>query len=390
MEKDLSVNLELKLFDDLENKKSHSSNLREIVQMTTKRDQVPFAIDIQKKIPIYDGKSLASLQENTAKCTKLLHEWAWVFSEGPGIIVIKEAISNLNVIAQATRVFEGIIEVEKGAKISGDHFGKPGNNDRVWNSLEKHCNSNPANFIDYYKSSAINLAALAWLGPGYQLTAQVNRVNPGGDAQQPHRDYHLGFMSPEKAKFYQRHVHLISPYLTLQGAIAHCDMPIESGPTQLLPFSQKLERGYVSIGQADVRQVFLDNYAQLSLKSGDMIFFNPAVFHAAGENQSSSILRLVNLLQISSPFGRAMEKIDRRRMCLTLYPKLLEAKKSITISKLELINVISAFAEGYSFPVDLDLDPPVNGNAPKTQAEYLFEALENQETLEIFSSKISF
>ena len=59
-------------------------------------------------------------------------------------------------------------------------------------------------------------------------------------------------------------------------------MPIESGPTQLLPFSQKLERGYVSIGQADVRQVFLDNYAQLSLKSGDMIFFNPAVFHAAG------------------------------------------------------------------------------------------------------------
>ena len=117
----MSVNLELKLFDNLENKKSHSSNLREIVQMTTKRDQVPFAIDIQKKIPIYDGKSLASLQENTAKCTKLLHEWAWVFSEGPGIIVIKEAISNLNVIAQATRVFEGIIEVEKGAKISGDH-----------------------------------------------------------------------------------------------------------------------------------------------------------------------------------------------------------------------------------------------------------------------------
>ena len=68
-----------------------------------------------------------------------------------------------------------------------------------------------------------------------------------------------------------------------------------------------------------------------------------------------------------------MEKIDRRRMCLTLYPKLLEAKKSITISKLELINVISAFAEGYSFPVDLDLDPPVNGNAPKTQAEYLLK-----------------
>ena len=384
----MSVNLELKLFDSLENKNRNSSSLNEILQMSTRRDQVPFARDIQKKIPIYDGKSLASLQTDPAMCIKLLYEWAWVFSEGPGIIVIQEAISNLDVIAQASRVFEDIIGLEKEKKTAGDHFAKPGSNDRIWNSLEKHCENNPANFIEYYKEPTINLAALAWLGPGYQVTAQVNRVNPGGNAQQPHRDYHLGFMPTEKAKFYQRHVHLISPYLTLQGAIAHCDMPIESGPTQLLPFSQKLERGYVSIGQADVRQVFLDNYAQLSLKSGDMIFFNPAVFHAAGENQSSSILRLVNLLQISSPFGRAMEKVDRRRMCLTLYPKLLEAKKSITISKLELINVISAFAEGYSFPNNLDLNPPIDGNAPKTQAEYLFEALENQETLEVFSSKI--
>ena len=29
----------------------------------------------------------------------------------------------------------------------------------------------------------------------YQMTAQVNRVNPGGAAQTAHRDYHLGFMS---------------------------------------------------------------------------------------------------------------------------------------------------------------------------------------------------
>ena len=382
------MNLELELFDSLENKNRNSSSLSEILQMSTRRDQVPFARDIQKKIPIYDGKSLASLQTDPAMCIKLLYEWAWVFSEGPGIIVIQKAISNLDVIAQASRVFEDIIGLEKEKKTAGDHFAKPGSNDRIWNSLEKHCENNPANFIEYYKEPAINLAALAWLGPGYQVTAQVNRVNPGGNAQQPHRDYHLGFMPTEKAKFYQRHVHLISPYLTLQGAIAHCDMPIESGPTQLLPFSQKLERGYVSIGQPDVRQVFLDNYAQISLKTGDMVFFNPAIFHAAGENRSPNILRLVNLLQISSPFGRAMEEVDRKRMCLTLYPKLLEARKSFKISKIELINVISAFAEGYSFPTNLDSNPPIDGNAPKTQAEYLFEALENQEPLEIFSSKI--
>ncbi len=382
------VNLDLELFKGLENKKSITSSLSEIVRMSTSGDQVPFAIDIQKKIPIYEGKFLDSIQRNKPMCKKLLHEWAWVFSEGPGIIIVKGAISNLNVIAQATRVFEEVIELEKKTKISGDHFGKPGSNDRVWNSLEKHCESNPANFIEYYKEPAINLAALSWLGPGYQVTAQVNRVNPGGSAQQPHRDYHLGFMPREKVSLYQHHVHLISPYLTLQGAIAHCDMPVESGPTQLLPFSQKLESGYVSIGYPDVRDIFLENYAQLALKTGDMIFFNPAVFHAAGENRSPNILRLVNLLQISSPFGRAMEEVDRRKMCLTLYPELLKAKTSAKLSKLELINVISAFAEGYSFPNNLDLDPPVDGNAPKTQAEYIFNALEKEETLEIFRAKI--
>ena len=152
LEKDLSVNLELKLFDNLENKKSNSSSLRRnTTNEYQKRSSAFCNRHTKKKIPIYDGKSLASFQENTAICTRLLHEWAWVFSEGPGIIVNQEAISNLNVIAQATRVFEDIIDVEKGAKTSGDHFGKPGSNDRVWNSLEKHCNSNPANFIDYYK-----------------------------------------------------------------------------------------------------------------------------------------------------------------------------------------------------------------------------------------------
>ncbi len=39
----------------------------------------------------------------------------------------------------------------------------------------------------------------AWLGPGYQVTSQVNVVNPGGQAQVAHRDYHLGFMTEAQA-----------------------------------------------------------------------------------------------------------------------------------------------------------------------------------------------
>ncbi len=67
------------------------------------------------------------------------------------------------------------------------------------------------------------------------MTSQVNVVRPGGKAQDPHRDYHLGFLSNEVAARYPAHVHLLSPVLTLQGAVAHSDMPVESGPTMYLP-----------------------------------------------------------------------------------------------------------------------------------------------------------
>ena len=53
---------------------------------------------------------------------------------------------------------------------------------------------------------------------------------------------------------------------------------------------------------------------------GDLLFFSPAVMHAAGTNKSSDIYRLANLLQISSAFGRAMETIDRQAMSLATQP----------------------------------------------------------------------
>lgn len=34
-----------------------------------------------------------------------------------------------------------------------------------------------------------DLICEAWLGPGYSMTSQTNIVNPGGKAQEPHRDY---------------------------------------------------------------------------------------------------------------------------------------------------------------------------------------------------------
>ena len=76
----------------------------------------------------------------------------------------------------------------------------------------------------------------------------------GWNAQQAHRDYHLGFQIAEESALYPSHVHELSPAASLQGAIAHCDMPVESGPTKLLPFSQAYLPGYAAWRREDFRR----------------------------------------------------------------------------------------------------------------------------------------
>ena len=228
---------------------------------------------------------------------------------------------------------------------------------------------NPANFSAYYSSHGIALAAEAWLGPAYQMTAQVNRVNPGGAAQTAHRDYHLGFMSVEQMTRYPAHIHAVSPMLTLQGAVAHCDMSLETGPTMLLPFSQQFFEGYLAFARPEFQAHFAANHVQLPLSKGDLMFFNPAVMHGAGTNHTADRFRLANLLQVSSAMARAMETVDRSRMLRALYPILRAAEGP------RIANVIAAAAEGYPFPTNLDSNPPKGGLAPRSQADYLSDAL---------------
>jgi ectoine hydroxylase-related dioxygenase (phytanoyl-CoA dioxygenase family) len=81
-------------------------------------------------------------------------------------------------------------------------------------------------------------------------------VNPGGAAQTAHRDYHLGFASNAQAARFPAHVHRLSPVLTLQGAVAHSDMPAETGPTMYLPHSQKYLPGYLAWRRPEFREYF--------------------------------------------------------------------------------------------------------------------------------------
>lgn len=350
-----------------------------LIDQTTRSAQVPYAAAIEKNIPIYDMENLRSALEDSRPRREIMAEWAQVLRSGAGVVALKGAYADTVVLDEATRIYEGIIAEEKqrtgGA---GDHFSASGANDRIWNSLQKLCEASPEVFLNYFANTSIAAVCEAWLGPNYQMTAQVNLVHPGGAAQQAHRDYHLGFQTADISASYPAHVHDVSPILTLQGAVAHCDMPLESGPTKLLPFSQAYRPGYAAWRRDDFRALFEDRHVQLPLAKGDAVFFSPALFHAAGANTSQDIHRFANLLQVSSAFGRAMETVDRDKMCKLMYPHAVRAKQKGSLNAAELSAAIAAIAEGYSFPTNLDRDPPTNGLAPETQAAFFQRALSDE------------
>ena len=347
-----------------------------LIEQTTQREHVPNAAGIEKNIPIYDMNRLRPLLEDPSTRRDVMAEWARVLLTGAGVVALKGAYANTSVLDDATRIYADIIAKEKQKTGGGgDHFAASGANDRIWNALQKLCEAAPEVFLSYFGNTAIAAICEAWLGPNYQMTAQVNLVHPGGKSQQAHRDYHLGFQTADVSASYPAHIHDISPVLTLQGAVAHCDMPLESGPTKLLPFSQAYRPGYAAWRREDFRAMFEERHVQLALAKGDALFFNPALFHAAGANTSESIHRFANLLQVSSAFGRAMETIDRTKMCKLLFRWAADAKVNNMLSASELSAAIAATAEGYSFPTNLDRDPPMNGLAPETQAAFLHRAL---------------
>ncbi len=361
---------------------------RALTERTTRQSSVPLASDIRSRIPVYSGADIAEHWEDQQFAGSLLTEWNSVLDSGAGVIVIEAAYQDTAVIEETTEILLRIIEMEQAEATGGaDHFAAPGANSRLWNAHEKLARANTELFARYYANPALHLACWAWLGPNYQITAQVNVVHPGGSAQVCHRDYHLGFQSIDQLTSYPKNVHRLSPHLTLQGAIVHTDMSVESGPTQVLPYSQRYQEGYVATQLPEFRDYFAEHFVQLPLKSGDMMFFNPALFHAAGENQTGRD-RFANLLQVGSAFGRTTEVVDRTRLSKLVYPVLLKAKTTGGFSDGEIDNIIAATAEGYAFPCNLDLTPPVDGLAPPSQQDLMRRMLQEGASPQEFNREI--
>ena len=358
------------------------SELKPHVEVKTQLRDYKFASAIDQNILVYDCERLSEKILDREARREVMAELCRALSIGPGIVALKKMYPDTSIVDRVSKVFWQIIDEQRlRGEEKGDYYAKPGSNDRVWNVQEKLSLRDPEAFVDYYANDFMSLIATSWLGPAYQITTQVNVVNPGCEAQEPHRDYHLGFFTDEGAMDYPTHVHKLSPVLTLQGAVAHTDMPLETGPTMFLPHSQNMESGYVAWRNPDIRKYFAENFSQLPLAKGDGAFFNPAVFHAAGTNRTTDIKRMANLTQIGSAFGRTLESVNRQQMSISIFP-VLKQRRSAMWSDVDIKNVIAACSEGYPFPTNLDRDSPLKRLAPQSQADLVWKALCDGESLD--------
>src|SRR4051794_26632970 len=116
-----------------------SCDLREfadLVEQTTDESDYPHADEVVQGVLVY-GVRLRRAAEDPQARRDAQTELARALSEGPGIVVFRDAVPR-DVVDAATAAFTGLIEEQRArGTASGDHFAKPGANDRVWGALDK-------------------------------------------------------------------------------------------------------------------------------------------------------------------------------------------------------------------------------------------------------------
>jgi hypothetical protein len=82
---------------------------RQIVGQTARPEDTPLASAVVRNIPVYDGAAVDAAALDPAARQALMEEWAHVFAQGAGIVVIKQGVADHAVIDRASAVFDAII-----------------------------------------------------------------------------------------------------------------------------------------------------------------------------------------------------------------------------------------------------------------------------------------
>ncbi len=122
-------------------------------------DEYPHAAAVEQGVLVYDGERVAIGDATPDGAEAVRAELAAAILDGPGIVKFAGAFER-DVLDAVSATFERIIADEREAGTArGDHYAKPGANDRVWNALEKLALRDPGGFVDYYANDIVALAA---------------------------------------------------------------------------------------------------------------------------------------------------------------------------------------------------------------------------------------
>ena len=162
------------------------ADLIDLVSQKTDLADYPYASTVDQNVLSYDGARLRTELSRPACRPRVEAELARALLDGPGIVVLAGALDDPWVIDRATRQFEAIIAAQRAAGgAAGDHFAAAGQNDRIWNALEKLALRAPEVFADYYANNLIAAVCRAWLGPATRCCSERAR---GRAPQENRRD----------------------------------------------------------------------------------------------------------------------------------------------------------------------------------------------------------
>ncbi len=248
--------------------------------------------------------------------------------EGPGVVMVEHAFRAFG-RGPATRVFRTLLDEERATgKDRGDYFAKPGTNERLWDSLGKLAFRDPEVFVDYFANDMVALVSVATrLG---SATRSPRRSTWSTRVARPRRctETIIWVLHPTSAPSLSlrtstnslRYSHLPGRRSALRHARREWAYPVR-------PLLPEVPARLPGVAFATVLRSWKRTYVQPPLAKGDaMVFFNPALFHGAGQTGRLPTW-MYNLLQISSTFGRAMESVDRDGITNAVFPALLQRKR---------------------------------------------------------------
>ena len=335
-----------------------------VVDRQTQLSDYPYADAVERNVLIYGERLRATIGTPSGR-RAVQTELMRALDDGPGIVVFKQAFGDLSVVDRATEAFLAQIAAEKAAGVAGgDHFAKPGANDRVWGALDKLAVTRPRGLRRVLRQRRHRTGQRGVARPGLpgHLTGQRGQPRWSGADRAPRLPPRLhgrrrsrplpGAGAPALARADPagrgralRHARRDRPD-PLPAATRTSTSPATSRST--CPSSPSTSS----------RTTPSCRWRRATPRSS-----TPPCSTARARTVSTTVRRMANLLQVSSPFGRAMESVDRVAMCRALFPVLLEGKAA-GASDRYLENIIAASAEGYAFPTNLDRDQPIGGIAP--------------------------